>query len=282
MKKAIITGGNSGIGYQAVKQLTEKGWQVTMLCRRKEAAEQACQEIARQTGKPHVDYLLAGLSDMASIRQVVKTYIEKQGALDLLINNAADFDLSVREPISTKDGLEKQFATNVAAPFLLSCLFKELLEETQDGQIINISSQGLMLYPFIRLDFDNLQGQKHYRPASTYYQNKLALLMLSLYLRRHWKKVKIQAIRVTNVKVDMKRYDQLPAFLKNLYKIKSKFSISPEEMARVYTALATEASYDGFYYNEKCREVRANSFAYQKDEQKKLYKLLEQLLFSIC
>ena len=103
--------------------------------------------------------------------------------------------------------------------------------------------------------------------------------MLSLYMRKHWKGIKIQAIRVTNVKVDMRRYDHLSAFMKNLYKIKSKFSIGPEEMAKVYTALSTEDGYEGFLYDEKCREVKANAFAYKEEEQKKLCTLLEQMTF---
>ena len=280
MKKVIITGGNSGIGYQAAKQLAEKGWSVTLFCRRKAAAEQACEEIRHQTGNRQVDYILADLSDLESIKKAVEQYIQKEETLDVLINNAADFDLSVKKPILTKEGLEKQFATNVVAPFLLSILLKGLLEKSESCRIINISSQGLMLYPFMKLDFENLAGQKHYSPAKTYYQNKLALLMLSLYMRKHWKGIKVQAIRVTNVKVDMRRYDHLSAFMKNLYKIKSRFSISPEEMAKVYTALSTEDGYDGFLYDEKCREVKANAPAYEEEEQEKLYFLLEQLIFS--
>lgn len=280
MKKVIITGGNSGIGYQSAKQLAEQGWSVTLFCRRKEAAEQACEEIRQQTGNPHVDYILADLSDLESIKKAVEQYIQKEETLDVLMNNAADFDLSVKKPILSKDGLEKQFATNVVAPFLLSTLLKGLLEKSESGRIINISSQGLMLYPFMKLDFENLAGQKHYSPAKTYYQNKLALLMLSLYMRKHWKGIKVQAIRVTNVKVDMRRYDHLSTVMKNLYKIKSSFSISPEEMAKVYTALSTEDGYDGFLYDEKCREVKANRSAYEEEEQAKLYSLLEQLTFS--
>ena len=279
MKRVIITGGNSGIGYQVAKQLAEKGWSVTLFCRREEAAEQACEEIRQQTGNQHVDYILVDLSDMKSVREAAEQYIQKEDFLDVLINNAADFDLSVKKPILTKDGLEKQFATNVVAPFLLSILLKGLLEKSESGRIINISSQGLMIYPFMKLDFENLAGQKRYSPAKTYYQNKLALLMLSLYMRKHWKGIKVQAIRVTNVKVDMRRYDHLSAFMKNLYKIKSKFSISPEEMAKVYTALSTEDRYEGFLYDEKCREVKANVFAYKEEEQKKLYTLLEQMTF---
>ena len=280
MKKVIITGGNSGIGYQAAKQLAEKEWSVTLFCRRKEAAEQACEKIRQQTGNPHVDYILVDLSEMKSVKEAVEQYIQKEETLDVLINNAADFDLSIKSPVITKDGLEKQFATNVGAPFLLSSLLKDLLEKSESGRIINISSQGLMLYPFMKLDFENLAGQKHYSPAKTYYQNKLALLMLSLYMQKHWKGIKVQAIRVTNVKVDMRRYDHLSAFMKNLYKIKSRFSISPEEMAKVYTALSTEDGYEGFLYDEKCREVKANTFAYEEEEQARLYYLLEQLTFS--
>ncbi|EKA06289.1 dehydrogenase [Streptococcus sp. GMD4S] len=280
MKRVIITGGNSGIGYQVAKQLAEKGWSVTLFCRREEAAEQACEEIRRQTGNPHVDYILVDLSDMKSVREAAEQYIQKEDFLDVLINNAADFDLSVKKPILTKDGLEKQFATNVAAPFLLSILLKGLLEKSESGRIINISSQGLILYPFMKLDFENLSGQKHYSPAKTYYQNKLALLMLSLYMREHWEGIKVQAIRVTNVKVDMRRYNHLSAFMKNLYKIKSKLSISPEEMAKVYTALSTEDRYEGFLYDEKCKEVKANAPAYEEEEQEKLYSLLEHLTFS--
>ena len=280
MKRVIITGGNSGIGYQVAKQLAEKGWSVTLFCRREEAAEQACEEIRRQTGNPHVDYILVDLSDMKSVREAAEQYIQKEDFLDVLINNAADFDLSVKKPILTKDGLEKQFATNVAAPFLLSILLKGLLEKSESGRILNISSQGLILYPFMKLDFENLSGQKHYSPAKTYYQNKLALLMLSLYMREHWEGIKVQAIRVTNVKVDMRRYNHLSAFMKNLYKIKSKLSISPEEMAKVYTALSTEDRYEGFLYDEKCKEVKANAPAYEEEEQEKLYSLLEHLTFS--
>ena len=104
--------------------------------------------------------------------------------------------------------------------------------------------------------------------------------MVSLYMRKHWKGIKVQAIRVTNVKVDMRRYDHLSPFMKNLYKIKSRFSISPEEMAKVYTALSTEDGHDGFLYDEKCREVKANRTAYEEEGQAKLYSLLEQLTFS--
>ncbi|PRT67670.1 SDR family NAD(P)-dependent oxidoreductase [Streptococcus anginosus] len=277
MKKCIITGGNSGIGYQAAKQLADKGWQVTIFCRSKERAESACETIISETGNSHVSYLLADLSDLTSTKTAIENYIQTQGALDVLINNAADFDLSIKKPVLTKDGLEKQFATNVVAPFLLSQSFIPLLKESESGRILNISSQGLQAYPFIKLNFDNLKGEQSYTPSKTYYQNKLALLMLTLAMRARYKDVTIQAIRVPSVKVDMKRYSHLSSFMKNLYKLKSRFSISPEEMAQTYVALATGNSYNGFLYNEKCQEVKANRSVYDQEAQEKLYRILTQL-----
>ena len=277
MKKCIITGGNSGIGYQAAKQLADKGWQVTIFCRSKERAESACETIISETGNSHVSYLLADLSDLTSTKTAIENYIQTQGALDVLINNAADFDLSIKQPVLTKDGLEKQFATNVVTPFLLSQSFISLLKESESGRILNISSQGLQAYPFIKLNFDNLKGEQSYSPSKTYYQNKLALLMLTLAMRARYKDVTIQAIRVPSVKVDMKSYSHLSSFMKNLYKLKSRFSISPEEMAQTYVALATGNSYNGFLYNEKCQEVKANRSVYDQEAQEKLYRILTQL-----
>ena len=277
MKKCIITGGNSGIGYQAAKQLADKGWQVTIFCRSKERAESACETIISETGNSHVSYLLADLSDLTSTKTAIENYIQTQGALDVLRNNAADFDLSIKQPVLTKDGLEKQFATNVVTPFLLSQSFISLLKESESGRILNISSQGLQAYPFIKLNFDNLKGEQSYSPSKTYYQNKLALLMLTLAMRARYKDVTIQAIRVPSVKVDMKRYSHLSSFMKNLYKLKSRFSISPEEMAQTYVALATGNSYNGFLYNEKCQEVKAKRSVYDQEAQEKLYRILTQL-----
>lgn len=274
MRNCIITGGNSGIGFQAAMQIAAREYSVTMICRNKAAAQNACTEISLRTGNENIDYIIADLSEMDAVRSAAAQYLDIHNSLDVLINNAADFDLSVRKPIMTSDGMEKQFATNVAAPFLLSRLLFESLAKSNTGRIINISSKGLCVYPFIKLNFQNLNGEQTYSPAQTYYQNKLALLMVSLYLAELQSDVRVQAIRVTNVKIDMSRYQQIHPVLKQMYKVKAKFSISPQEMAKVYTALATTEEYSGFLYDEKYREVRANKSAYDKLEQKRLYELL--------
>lgn len=280
MKNCIITGGNSGIGFEAALQMIEKGHQVTMICRNEERAEKACEKIKESTGLDTVDYLIADLSSIESVVNAVNRYLEKEKKLDVLINNAADFDLSVKRPVITADGLEKQFATNVVAPYLLSLLFMDSLKASDDGRIINISSQGLCVYPFLKLDFENLNGEKSYTPSNTYYQNKLALLMFSLWMRNNSTGVKIQAVRVTNVKIDMSRYDNISPLLKNLYFIKSKFSIPASKMAKIYTKLACDNEYEGFLYNEKGQEVKANAYAYDTYAQGRLIRILDTIVSS--
>lgn len=273
-KYIVITGANSGIGFQAALQASyNKECFITMICRNKARAENACNNIIKASGNNNVDYIIADLSSIQDIKNVVSVYKSRYNQLDVLINNAADFDISNKKIVITNDGFENQFAVNVAAPYMLSCLFKDYLKNSLNGKIINVSSKGLCLFPFMKLDFDNLNGEKYYKPAYIYYQNKLALLLLSKYLSAQQSSIKIQAVRVTNVKIDMNRYPNINSFLKFIYKIKSFFSISPNEMAEVYNKLAFN-DYEGFLFDEKCRQVKANQYVYNIYAQEKLYKYL--------
>lgn len=280
MKKCIITGGNSGIGKSAAFQIASKGISVILACRNIEQGNKVCKEITLATGNPNVSAMRVDLSLMSDVKIFIKEYIQKFHTLDVLINNAADFDLSRKIPIITSEGNEAQFATNHLAPFALVQGLLPLLQESGDGRIINICSQGLMLYPNLTFDFDNIKGDKYYSPAKTYYQTKLAQLMFSLMLKDRLvqSNISVYTVRVTNVKIDMNRYQNVSPLLKFMYKIKSQFSISPDEMAKVYTELATASKRDGFYYDEKMKEVKANKFAYDKAAQQKLWTLSETLV----
>lgn len=280
MKHCIITGGNSGIGRSAAFQIAGKGYSVVLACRNMQQADKVCEEIIASTGNPNVAAMKVDLSLMADVRRFVDEYKKRHQALDILINNAADFDLSRKVPTITSEGSEAQFATNLLAPFALIQGLLPSLRQSEDGRIINISSQGLMLYPNLAFDFDGVKGQKDYSPAKTYYQTKLGLLMLSLQLRERLagSQVSVYCVRVTNVKIDISRYSNLSPIMKWMYGLKSKFSISPDEMARVYTELATGEKRKGFYYDEKLHEVKANQSAYDSEAQQKLWSLGESLL----
>lgn len=277
-KYIIITGANSGIGFQAALQASyNKDYFITMLCRNQLRAEEACNNILKESKNNNIDYIVADLSSMQNIKEAVNIYKDRHNHLDVLINNAADFNIANKKRKITDDGLENQFAVNVAAPYMLSCLLKDYLEKSPNVKIINISSKGLCLFPFIKLDFDNLNGEKKYKPAYMYYQNKLALLLLSKYLSDKQNRIKIQAVRVTNVKIDINRYADINGFLKFMYNIKSLFSINPAEMAMIYNELAFN-DYEGFLFDEKCRQIKANKYVYNIYAQKKLYEYLTSTL----
>ncbi|MDD4154921.1 MAG: SDR family NAD(P)-dependent oxidoreductase [Bacilli bacterium] len=278
MKTIIVTGSNSGIGKQCAMQLASLGHRVIMACRNQERGEAARDEIVAATGNKEIFLKVVDLSEMASVRTFISEIQKDYPIIDVLINNAADFDIARIKRQLTSEGLESQFATNVVAPFLLSASLLSNLEKSQSGKIINISSQGLVLYPFLSLNLDNLNGEKKYNAATQYYQNKLALLMLSLYIKDNVKlKTKIHAIRVTNVKVDISRYPNLSNFQRRLYTMKSKFSISANDMAKAYVSLALDDNFDGFYVDENLNSVKVNKGAYDQEKQIHLIKYLMEI-----
>lgn len=276
MKMCILTGANSGIGKRAAMQLAARGIGVVMACRSLSRGEAAREDIVRESGSDKVWVMQADLSLMSDVRRFMDAYRSRFDRLDVLINNAADFDLSRKEPRITTEGREAQFATNVLAPHLLATGLLPLLQKSDEARILNISSQGLMMYPGLRFDFEHVDGSGRYSPAATYYQNKLGLLMNSLTLREKLAaahpNVKVQAIRVTNVRIDEDRYPDLAPVLKAMYSIKRRFSMPPEKMAEIYTALALESGHDGFLYDEKLKEVKANRYADDAADRARLWK----------
>ncbi len=279
MRTCIITGANSGIGTCAARQLAEKGLRVILACRNIAQAEKVGAQIRKQTGNSEVFARRVDLSLAGDTKRFAQEFTHEFGALDVLINNAADFDISRKRPLITSEGNEAQFATNLLAPFVLMQELLPLLQQSDDGRILNIGTQGLVMYPRMAFDFEHMRGEARYRPDKTYYQTKLGLLMISLLLRERLagSSVSLCAVRVTNVKVDLARYPNVSPIRKAMYGIKSRFSISPEDMARVYTALSAGEKATGFYFDEKQREVHCNKGAYDKQAQEKLWNLCESL-----
>lgn len=279
MRTCIITGANSGIGKNAAMQLASQGLRVILACRNIEQAEDVCAQIQEQTGNQEVYVRKVDLSLAADSRRFAQEFMAEFASLDVLINNAADFDLSRKKPIITCEGNETQFATNLLSPFILMTALLPLLRKSSDGRIINISSKGLVMRPNITFEFDNIKSGRGYSPAKTYYQTKLGLLMVSLFMREHLSEsnVSVFAVRVTNVKVDISRYSNISTILKAMYRIKSRFAISPQDMAKAYVALAHGAKVKGFLYDEKLQEVRCNAYAYDRAAQEKLWHVCEGL-----
>ena len=240
-KTIIITGANSGIGKEAARQISAQGHRVILACRNPERAHETAREIGGETLTGQLD-----LASRSSIHRFTDWIHQEFDTVDVLINNAADFDLSRTEPERTVDGFERIWFTNHLAPVLLTDRLLDRLISSPQGRIINISSKGLMVHPFLTVDLkDPMFENRPFSVSKAYYQSKLAQTIHTQWLAGQLTGTMVTAncIRVTNVRVDLSRFPDLPQWMINLYRLKSLFSITPEQMAETYTkaALNTEA-----------------------------------------
>jgi len=267
-KNCIITGANAGIGKSAAVQIMRKGYHVVLACRNQERAQKAQTEINQLAGTESSEIMLVDMSLQSSIREFAKVYQSRYSSLDVLIHNAADFDVTKKEPRFTEEGVESIWATNHVGPVLLTDLLMEQLKSSEQGRIITISSKGLIVYPNLMVDLDDPEFRsRKFSVSKAYYQSKLAQVMFTYWLADNLNSTPVTAnsIRVTNVKIDIEnRYPDASRVSKFLYRIKSSFSISPEEMAETYTFLATSpkmSETSGKYFDDPDTTVDSNSYS---------------------
>ena len=145
--------------------------------------------------------------------------------------------------------------------------------------MIIIASKGLIAKPFLKVDLDDPEYKlKSFSIENAYYQSKLAQIMFTYWLAERGKEERITAncIRVPAVRVDIDKYIGLPTILKKAYAFKSKFALSPEEMAAGYTYLATAVelkNVTGIYFNEKMKPVKPSNYAQQVQDIEKVMNL---------
>lgn len=281
-KVIIVTGANAGIGRETARGLAKLGHTVIMVCRNVPAGEAVRQEIIAQTGNQSVEVMKCDLSSQPSIRRFAAEFTDKYPRLDVLINNAANFDHTLKQPALTEDGVEAIFATNHLGPFLLTHLLLDTLKASAPSRVLTVSSQGLMLYPRLSIEFDNLNGQRKFSTQHAYYHSKLAQVMFTFDLaeRLQGTGVIINCIRVPNVQIDKGRYEYITGWKRWAYEIKRSRAISPAQMAEAYIRLAVAPEFEtvtGRYFDEKCKEVKAYKPAYDRDVWQKLREVSVQL-----
>lgn len=283
-KVFIVTGANSGIGKEAARQLAQRSATVIMACRSADRGQVARDEIAETAGNSQVDLMLVDMASQASIHAFAETFRAKYSRLDGLINNAAHFDISQTEPV-IRDGIESIFATNHLGPFTLTLRLLDELKSSAPARILNVSSQGLMTYPNIAIQYDDLTTSRTraYKPAYAYYHSKLAHVMFTLALARRLTGTGVTAntIRVPNVRVDVSRYPDLPPLMLKMYDLKQRFAITAAEMAETYVRLIADKAFEAAnaeYYDEKCRVVKLPRFACQEAEQERLWEITAELV----
>lgn len=178
-KFAIVTGANSGIGYEAARALAQKGATVVMACRNLEKANPAADQIRQTNPTGTVVVMQLDLGDLGSVRGFAAAFQDRYDRLDLLINNAG----IMAPPLGrTAQGFESQFGVNHLGHFALTGLLLNLVLRTPQSRVVTVSS---MVHRFGRIDFDDLQWEKkRYSPNSAYGQSKLANLLFTYELQR--------------------------------------------------------------------------------------------------
>lgn len=190
---AIVTGANSGIGFETAKALAKKDATVILACRNLEKATRAANQIRQAVANVKLEVIQLDLADLNSVREFAKIFNGKYSRLDLLINNAG---IMIPPFSKTKDGFEMQFGSNHLGHFALTGLLMPTIRATPKARIVNVSSMAHSARPGI-LDFENLNAEKKYSPWTSYMYNKLSNLLFTLELNRRFLQEKIDTIAIS-------------------------------------------------------------------------------------
>jgi NAD(P)-dependent dehydrogenase (short-subunit alcohol dehydrogenase family) len=173
----LVTGANTGIGFEVARGLACSGFHVVVACRDRAKGEAAQKIIVSETLNPDVELLVVDMSSQHSIRSAADEFSRKHDLLDVLVNNAGTSSLKKRE---SPDGIELTFATNVLGYHLLTGRLLELLQRAPAARVINTAS--LMAYG---LDLDDVNfKRRRYDSSTAYAQSKQADRMLTWALAR--------------------------------------------------------------------------------------------------
>ncbi len=177
-RTALVTGANSGIGFETARVLAERGAAVVLACRDPGKASAAAARIAAAAPRASLSVVRLDLASLASIRAAAEELRAGHDRLDLVINNAG---LMMPPYGRTEDGFELQFGTNHLGHFALTGLLLDRMMAVPGSRVVTLSSNG---HRMGRIDFGNLQWEHGYRRPAAYGRSKLANLLFTYELQR--------------------------------------------------------------------------------------------------
>lgn len=277
-KICMVTGANSGIGKAMALRLAEYGATVILACRNRERGEKALQEIKLSTQNPNIDLLLMDLSSQKSIRNAVLEFQKKYSRLDVLINNAG---VLLFEKTLNRDRMETTLATNLLGPFLLTNLLLDSLKKGAPSRIVNVVSEGTLKG---RIDLDNLNSEKFFKPVLAYSQSKQAEILFNFELAERLKGTNITSncfypglVRTNLAKAD--RETRKETFGRKVMTTLLKFMFIPMEKGiefGIFLAASKKAGVmNGKYLLRKKNKLLIQN-AYDKEISGKLWELCEK------
>jgi retinol dehydrogenase 14 len=249
-KTVVVTGANSGVGFATAQRLAEAGAEIVMVCRDPGRGETARARIAKSATGPSPQLFIADLSSQDEIHDLARDIHLTHDGIDVLLNNAGSvFNKGER----SVDGIEKTFATNHLAPFLLTNLLQDQLLAASAARVVTVSSE---IYSR-KLDFDNLQGERSYNFFKAYQQSKLCNVLFAFELARRLDDTNVTSNVVSPgpSKIGFGANMTGPAHtFTRIMKATPRFG-TPEKGARTLVYAATDPELVGvtghFYYKEK-------------------------------
>ncbi len=187
-KVIIVTGGNSGLGYEACKLYTQHKAQVIMASRNLDRCHVAKSKILKRNPNAKIDIIQLDLANLRSIEQFVYNFKKKYTKLDILLNNAG---VILTPEMKTADGFEYQNGINHLGHFALTARLFPMIKQTKNSRIVNVSSLG---HRFDTIDWDNYMFQQKtgsYNSRLSYGRSKLSNLLFTYELDRRIREAKL-------------------------------------------------------------------------------------------
>jgi NAD(P)-dependent dehydrogenase (short-subunit alcohol dehydrogenase family) len=285
-KVMIVTGGNSGIGFEEIKEFSRKGAQTVMASRNLAKAKKAKEKILQSIPEAKIDIMEIDLANLVSIHHFSSIFKQKYQKLDVLVNNAGIMMVPYR---TTADGFESQIGTNHLGHFALTGLLLDILKQTKGSRIVNVSSMG---HRSGVMDFDNFlyEDGASYTKTGAYGRSKLANLLFTYELNRRLNKSGAPTISVASHPgiSNTSLADHMYGIFKFLLKpISGIFLQSPAKGALATIRAAVDSNVKGGeYFGPKGRKnefrgspvkVESSKASHNQDDARRLWELSEKL-----
>ncbi|WIA11936.1 hypothetical protein OEZ85_012018 [Tetradesmus obliquus] len=276
----MITGGNTGIGYETAKVLLAKGYSVTLACRDASRASNAVQRLQQQQPGAPVDYLLLDLADLASVRDAANKWMDSGKQIDVLLNNAG---VMACPRMETAQGYEYQLGVNHLGHFLWTNTLLPLLKQNPNPvRIVNVASTAHM---FGKMDFDDLQSRNNYDRWRAYGQSKLANILFTYELARKLQpssSITANCLHPGVVRTELSRYlmtDPDALTSKLLTALFTPFTLSPEQgaLTNIYCCSSPDVEGISGKYYDSCKPVASTPASYDTATAAKLWSVSKEL-----